>query len=302
MKIIITGANGFVGQNLVPKLLNQGHELFEITIEPEKSKALYGNKTKQFYYSQEKHNKLILEVNKFQPDICIHLASFLTATDDFETLQKLLNANIQFTCNVLDALKSSGVKTFINTGSFAEYYKGDGHLDPAYLYTATKSASRVFVDYYSKSYGFKYFTIAPYTIYGGLDTQKKIIDIIYDSLNNETSLDLTPGNQILDFIHLEDITDFYVEILINAHKIPDGMTFQLGTGIGSTLKDMVRIMEKFTLKSANIKWGGRDYRPRDVMYAVANISNQFHLFGWKPKISLDEGVRIYLKAKNEFKG
>ena len=301
MKIVITGANGFVGQNLVPKLLKQGNELFEITIEPEKSKSLFGNRTKQFYYSQERHGELVAELTGFQPDICIHLASFLTAADDFETLHKLLNANIQFTCNVLDALKTSGVKLFINTGSFAEYYKGDNQLDPAYLYTATKSASRVFVDYYSKTYGFKYITIAPYTIYGGLDTQKKIIDIIYDSLDNETPLSLTPGNQILDFIHLEDVTDFYVEILNKYDNISSGTTFQLGTGVGHTLKDLVKIMERLTSKTANINWGGRDYRPRDVMYAVANISNQFHLFGWKAKISLDQGVRIYLEAKNSSK-
>jgi len=299
MNILITGGNGFVGQNLVPKLVVRGHELLEITIEPEKSKTLFGNKTKQFYYTQKKHNDLIVAINKFQPDVCIHLASFLTAADDIKTLHELLNANIQFTCIVLDALKSCGLKTFINTGSFAEYYKGDGQLDSAYLYTATKTASRIFVDYYSKTYNFKHITIAPYTIYGGLDTQKKIIDLIYDSLNSKKALDLTPGNQILDFIHLEDVTDFYVKILDYNEKIPAGTTFQLGTGIGHTIKDLVSVIEKQTSKSANINWGGKNYRPRDVMFAIANTSNQFHLFGWKAKISLQEGVKRYLDTKAE---
>ncbi len=298
MKIIITGANGFVGQNLVPKLLKQGHELFEITIEPEKSKKLYGDKTIQFYYSQTNHYKLICAINDFHPDACIHLASYLTALDDFDTLQKLLDANIVFLGHVLDALKNSGIKFFINTGSFAEFYNGDGNLDPAYLYTATKTASRIFVDYYSKVYDFKYITIAPYTIYGGSDSQKKIIDILYDSLNNEIPVDTTPGNQVLDFINLEDITDFYVEILNYMDKVSSGLSFQLGTGIGNTLRDIVKIMEDKTAKTANINWGGRSYRPRDVMYAVANISNQFHLFGWQPKISLEQGIEMYLKTKN----
>ena len=299
MKIIITGATGFVGSNLVPKLLKNGHELFEITIEPEKSKALFGNKTNQFYYSQEKHNELIIEINKFKPDVCIHLASFLTAADDFENLHKLLNSNIQFTCNVLDALKEVELKTFINTGSFAEYYKGDGKLDPAYLYTATKTASRIFVDYYSKMYKFKYVTISPYTIYGGIDSQKKIIDIIYESLNSEIPVNLTPGNQMLDFIHIEDVTDFYVNILDYLDDIYSGISFQLGTGVGHTLRDLTWIIEQLTGKKANINWGGKQYRPRDVMYAVANISEQYHLFGWQPTINIEEGIRNYLKSKNE---
>ena len=125
--------------------------------------------------------------------------------------------------------------------------------------------------------------------------------MIYDSLNNETSLDLTPGNQILDFIHLEDVTDFYVKILDYVNQIPSGMSFQLGTGIGHTLKDLVSIMEKQTSKYANINWGGRNYRPRDVMFAVANTSRQFHLFDWKAKISLEEGVKMYLDAKSSSK-
>ncbi len=301
MKIVITGANGFVGQNLVPKLLSQGHELFEVTIEPDKSKALYGNRTIQFDYKQENQNELIIAIGNFQPKACIHLASYLTAADDFDTLHKLLNANINFTCNLLDALKVSGLKTFINTGSFAEYYQGDGQLDPAYLYTATKSASRIFVDYYSKTYNFKYITIVPYTIYGGFDSQKKIIDIIFDSLDSKTPIDLTPGSQLLDFIHLEDITDFFVKILDYTDNIKNGMNFQLGTGHGHTLKDLVCIMEKLTFKKANINWGGRDYRPRDVMFAVANISAQFHQFGWKPEISLEEGVKMYLDTKINLK-
>ena len=297
MKIVITGATGFVGSNLVPKLLKNGHELFEITIEPEKSKALFGESTMQFHYSAERQDDLKGALRNFKPDVCIHLASFLTAADDFETLHKLLNANIQFTCNVLDAVKSSGLKTFINTGSFAEYYKGDGKLDPAYLYTATKTASRIFVDYYSKMYKFKYLTIAPYTIYGGVDSQKKIIDIIYESLNSEIPVDLTPGSQILDFIHLEDVTDFYVNILDYLDDIYNGISFQLGTGVGHTLRDLTRIIEHLTCKKTNINWGGKQYRPRDVMYAVANISKQFHLFGWKPKISLEEGVKTYLQKR-----
>lgn len=297
MKILITGANGFVGQVLVPKLLAKKYELFEITIEPEKSKKLYGESLIQFDYTQNSHHELIQAINSFKPDVCIHLASFLTALDDIETLQKLINANILFTCSVLDALKTCGLKLFINTGSFAEYYKGDGQLDPAYLYTASKTASRIFVDYYSKTYNFKYITIAPYTIYGGKDSQKKIIDILYDSLNCKDSIDITPGNQILDFIHLEDVTDYYVKTLDVIDKISSGMSFQLGTGIGHTLRDLVSIMEKQTSKKANINWGGRFYRPRDVMFAVANTSNQFHLFGWKPKISLEEGVKMYLNEK-----
>ena len=301
MRILISGANGFVGRNLMPKLRNSDNEIYQITTNPEVSRKIYGNKFKLFHYKAHNQDELRTEVENFQPDIYIHLAAFLTANDDHETLVKLLDANILFTCKMLDSLKNSKIKAFINTGTFAEYYKGDGEIDPAYLYAATKSASRIFVDYYSKTYDFKDITITPYTIYGGNDSKKKIIDIIYDSLDNTNSTDLTPGNQILDFIHIEDVIDFYIEVINKISLIPSGTNFELGTGLGHTIKDLVLLFEKYTNKKSNINWGGKDYRPRDVMKAIANTDNAISIVDWEPKISLEDGVKKYLEIKNEAK-
>jgi len=298
MKILITGATGFVGQNLLPKLISKGYSIFEITIEPEKSKQLYASNTYQFFYTGENHQSLVKEINTFKPNVCIHLASYLTSADDYNAMRKLLQANIEFTCSILDALKQSGLSCFINTGSFAEYFQGDGKFDAAYLYTATKTASRSLVSYYSNVYNFKSITVAPYTIYGGIDSQKKIIDLIYDSLNSTIALDLTKGEQILDFIHVDDIADFFILLVENFNLVPSGSGFQLGTGIGHTLKELGEIIEKESGKRANINWGGKEYRPRDVMFAVANTSLQYHLLKWRPKINLAAGVKMYLKKKN----
>jgi nucleoside-diphosphate-sugar epimerase len=302
MKILITGGNGFVGRNLLPKLIDAKYDILQVTTDKEKSQELYGNSINRHYY-QRTNNELKKVVMEYEPEAVIHLASFLTANDDTATMKRLLDTNIFFLCELMDALKESGIKWFLNTGSFAEFYKGDGVFDPAYLYTATKTASRIFVDYYSKAYDFNYMTIAPYTIYGGIDTQKKIIDIIYDSLDNDETISLTPGNQVLDFIHIKDVTDFYITCLSNLNSIPNMTSFQLGTGKGHTLREIVQLMEKFTSKKANINWGGKSYRPRDVMYAVADISQQQRMLNWNSKTSLEEGISIYLKNKllNEVK-
>ena len=303
MRILMTGSTGFVGKNLVPKLLNNNHEILEITIEPEVSKSLYDNQTTQFYFDGHNVQDLTEKTEEFSPELVIHLASFLTSKDDTETMFKLLESNIKFTCTILDSLKNTNLKWFFNVGSFAEYFYGDGSLSPAYLYAATKSASRNFVEYYSSVYDYKYITIVPYTIYGGHDSQKKIIDLIYDSLFSEKAIDLSPGKQILDFINLEDVTDFFISLLENLHTLNDKTTFHLGSGKGYTLRELANIIENITGKKANINWGGKDYRPRDMIYAVANISEQYRLFCWKPKINLEEGVEKYLtiKAKNEIK-
>jgi nucleoside-diphosphate-sugar epimerase len=298
MNIVVTGSTGFVGKKLIPKLINKGHKILEITIEPEVSEKLYGNKTEKYLISDDQE-KFKSKLEAYRPDITVHLASFLSSEDDYQILQKLLNTNIHFYCRLLDALKNTNLKLFINTGTSAEYLYGDGFFAPAYLYSATKIASRAFLDYYSKVYNFKQFTVVPYTIYGGKSSQKKIIDIIYDSINYPTTpIDLSPGDQVLDFIHVDDVTDFYIKILENIEQLPQSTNYHLGTGIGHTLKQVAAIIEQVSQQKTNINWGGKSYRPSDVMYAVAKNDEQLNLFNWSANISLKKGIIDFINGKN----
>jgi len=292
MRILTTGATGFVGRNLLPQLIQKGHTIIEITRSPGKSKSLYGEKTTRqpIGVSQDILRK---NIEEFDPEIVIHLASLLTSKDDFETLQELLDVNIILLSRLLDALKNTNLEFFLNTGTFVEYYRGNNVFDPAYLYSATKTAARSFLDYYARVYHFKQVTVVPYTIYGGDDSQKKIIDIIYDSINSKTPVDLSPGEQVLDFIHIRDVADFYMRVIEHHQNIPGKSNFQLGTGIGTNLKQLAMLIEKVTGSKTNINWGGKAYRPSDVMYAVADIPD---IDFWAPSIKLEEGIAMYLKS------
>lgn len=294
MKIIITGSTGFVGRHLIPKLILKNYQILELTRNLGVSYQLFKGKT-QKHFINEDQNELVKTIEEFKPDVIIHLASFLTSLDDFNSLNKLLDSNITFFCRLLDATKNIDLKLFVNTGTFAEYQNNSNILDPAYLYAATKSASRSFLDYYSKVYNFKQTTVVPYTIYGGNYEQKKIIDIIYDSTINPNTIDLSPGDQILDFIHIDDVTDFYILLIQNQQNILNKTNFQLGTGIGHSLKQVAQIIEKISAKKANINWGGKEYRSSDIMYAVADISERNNTFQWKPKINLIEGIQKLMK-------
>jgi nucleoside-diphosphate-sugar epimerase len=284
MKILVTGSTGFVGKNLVTRLIREDHEILELTRSIKKSKELFGNKTIKLKITDLKFKLKIVE---FNPEIVIHLASYLTSSDKFEDATKLIEVNISFLSKVLDAVSKTSLKLFINTGTFAEYFKGDGNLEPAYFYAATKTASRAFVDYYATTYNFKQCTVVPYTIYGGKDSQKKIIDIIYDSIDSKQPIDLSPGEQVLDFIHVEDVVEFYVTLVNKLDTLDYKTNFQLGTGKGTTLKELAILIENVIGKKTKINWGGKKYRSSDVMYAVADISN----LKWKPRIDLPKGIK-----------
>lgn len=293
-KILITGSTGFVGKHLVNKLLNQGHAILEITRNKRKSSELFGERTSKIEVNDIDFNNKIIE---FGPNIVVHLAAYLTSSDKWSEVEKLIESNILFLCKVLNTVSKLNLDLFINTGTFAEFFKGNDNDIPAYFYAATKTASRSILNYYSHTYNFKHLTVVPYTIYGGEDSTKKVIDLIIESTESKEKLDLSPGEQILDFIHLEDVTSFYEYVIRYRDNIPGTCNFKLGTGIGHSLKQVASIIELVTNKKTNINWGGKKYRKSDIMYAVADMEQINTILDWKPKIKLEDGLLNMIQLK-----
>lgn len=282
MKLLITGGTGFVGRNLIPILLTNKNikKILLFVNNKEKAKKMYSDDKILFTSLLDDYKK---DIEDFQPNKVIHLAAYLTSRNDTEEIDKLLNANIRFGTFLLDALKGCNVSEFLNFGTFAEYRFGAG-IDNAYLYSATKSAFKSILTYYSGLIGFKYYNIVPYSIYGGNDSQKKVIDYIKDSFIEE--VDMTLGEQILDFIHINDVCDFIENLLFHKKEIPNETTFHLGTGQGTSIRELSKILENIYNKKCNINWGKLPYRERDIMYAVAPIGNNLKYLDWKAKIMI----------------
>lgn len=288
-RVLITGGTGYVGRRVVEALMKE--ECVEVAIfvrTIQKARQLFKNYKIEIIDSQSENWKL--EIAHFKPQIVIHLASHLTSNDNPEEINNLIESNILFGAHLLDALKSCDVKLFINTGSSSEYNQ-ENLLEPAYLYAASKTAFRSILKYYQKLLGFKVIHAIPYTIYGGEREGKKVIDYLFES--KKMIVKMSPGEQVLDFIHIDDVVSFFIKIMKNLNKLDDKeYTFFLGTGVGTKIKDVAKIIEKQYKISLNIIWGGIDYRNTDIMYSVAPIENNFESI-WKAQISLEEGILKY---------
>ncbi|WP_421945863.1 NAD-dependent epimerase/dehydratase family protein [Pedobacter sp.] len=285
MNLIITGATGYVGRNLISLFLKStNHKLFAI---------VRGN-AKLPKEVEVINDDADLEVNLISanPDIVIHLASYVTSKAELEEFDKLVDANIIFGNRLLYALKNTSIKHFINVGTFAEYHFNDGDLNPTYLYAATKTAFKSVLKYYSELKGFKYVHVVPYSIYGGVDRQKKIMDILFESLDAEKPTDTSQGIQNLDFIHINDVVEFFLRLVDKISDVKNNDVLYLGTGKTYTLREVSTLIEKLTNKKMNINWGAHPPRERDTFYACAPIGKIQNVLGWKPNISLLEGLKL----------
>ena len=297
MRVLITGATGFVGMNLMPMLEDKcpEAEILLLCRNTAKAKNLFPYKNCKICQSEDWD-----AVRKFQPEVVLHLASLSTSRNDAEIIPELIHSNIMYGVQLLDALKEdTELRLFVNTGSFAEYRYGSDSLNDAYLYAATKSAFRSFAEYYSQLGGYKFVNVIPYTIYGGKPTIKRLMDYILESMDAQSPVDMTLGEQILDFTHVDDLCDFYIHLISHQdelNQVKNGGNFHVGTGVGTSIRHLATLMEQVYGKPCHINWGGRPYRDRDTMYAVAPIAKNMALLNWKAKISLKEGIE---KMKNQ---
>jgi nucleoside-diphosphate-sugar epimerase len=295
MRILLTGGTGFVGKYLLEELLRNN---FDVALLVRQSSNIIENKSLKYVFLYDKNWKI--HVKEFNADVVIHLASYLTSLDDESSLDNLLVSNILFGTHLLDAIKETKLKLFINTGTFAEYEKEN--LSPAYLYAATKTAFRSIIKYYQNKYKFKSVNVIPYTIYGGKDKKKKLIDLIYDSAKTKEPVNMSPGEQILDFIHIDDVVRFYIGLLGNYEKLEkDDYVVHLGTGVGTSPKQIALLMDRNNVKT-NVNWGGISYRPTDTMYSVAPKSELFPLILYNTTISINDGIILYINTINKLNG
>ena len=297
MKIALTGITGFVGMNLMPKLLNSDNSFLTINQNVEKAKELYPEKIYKNFRHVETSE--LRELEAFNPDIVIHLATMTTPRNDAEIIHQMISANIEFGVFLLDSLqKCSNLKLFVNTGTFAEYRYGCQKIENAYLYSASKTAFRAFVDYYANiGKGFKYITAIPYSVYGGKMTVKRLFDYIKESLWATEPVNMTKGEQVLDFIHVDDVAGFYKYVIDHISEFlaveENGREFHLGTGIGTSIRDVATLIEKISGKTCNVNWGARPYRETDIMYAVAPVEKN-QVCGWRAEINLGDGIKRFL--------
>ena len=292
MKVVLTGITGFVGQELMPMLKKEcrGHEFLTLNIDVNDAKEKYPYS--DYANFKHVHTTDLKSVIDFNPDMVLHLATVTTSRNDTEIIHPMISANIEFGVLLLDALsKCTNMKLFVNTGSFAEFRYGEGKYDNAYLYSASKTAFRSFLDYYSSLGGYKYINAIPYTVYGGKMTVKRLLDYIYESLDAPEPVNMTGGEQVLDFVHVSDVASFFVQSIVNFErfiKLNNGENIHLGTGIGHTIREVASVIENKTGKKANINWGALPYRERDIMYAVAPVGKNYDKIGWKANINITQ--------------
>lgn len=291
MNILITGASGFIGSRLTDYLSGKKYHLSVILRKGSSTEQLSPclHKIKIYRYSGSGINELIDIMRASQPSLVIHTASLFLSNHTPGDIQSLVNSNLMFPVQLLEAMSVCGVRRFINTGTSWQHYDTSSYC-PVNLYAATKQAFDDICKYYVEAKLFKVITLKLFDTYGPGDPRKKLLHVLKESIADSISIDMSPGEQKIDLVHIDDICNAYMCSIKSLMKMDEAAMEEYGVASGSpvSLRELVGLYEKVSGKELNVNWGGRPYREREVM---SPWSNYMKVPGWRPAVSIEEGLR-----------
>lgn len=295
MRVLVTGATGFVGRTLIPYIYNRGMQDVTILVRnSEKANTLFSQYAVSMISTEDKG--WMGSVEKCNPDVVLHLAAAFTGQHDQESANRLIEANITFTTMLLEALSKTDCSHFINIGTFSEFRLGAGEYHPNNLYSATKTAERPIIQYYQTISKWNWINVVVYSPYGRYNPYKKVIDYMIEAFDAVQPVAFTKGEQHLDFIHVDDMADFFYTLIQSLPSLKnDYYQLHLGTGEGHSIREVASLMEQVWGRKMNAQWGVRAYSEQDIMHAVAPIEQNIKLLNWKSKIRLREGLEILMR-------
>lgn len=279
--ILLTGATGFVGGNLLKLLLSKNYQVICLV----RNYDNVPSKSQNNITIEELEDSTLLN----SIDVIIHLATYFCPDKypDYSNTQKLIDSNIQFTSKIASLLRFISPDLFLYTESTAQYLNQSQFPN---FYSFTKSVSSEIIEYYLPDKTNLVKLALPDT-YGTADPRPKLFTLLRDNLQRNDSLELSDGYQILNYLYIDDVIEgivFAIERVVYNKKVS---LYRLRSQETQTLRSIVERFEEISEHKLNISWGAKPYRASDVF---ADSDYPQDLPGWESKISLEEGIKRIL--------
>ncbi len=291
--VLLTGGTGFLGARVAAKLLGSGYRVSVLARPDSALDQLERAAGKVDVIRCEVAARCLRDaVAAIRPDAVVHLASVSRGGEDVEAVARMLEANVTLPTLLLAAMREHGVGVFVNTGTSWQNSAGDGY-SPFNVYAGTKQALEALLDCFCAD-GMRAATLRLFDIYGPGDARGKIVDLIATATLRGTTLAMSPGAQVIDLVHVEDAAEAFRVALRHLLARETGGHEVFGvSGERLTLRELARRIGAAAGRDAPIDWGGRPYRPREIMRPWDGYTP---LPGWHPAIALDDGLRGVIEA------
>lgn len=292
MKILMTGSSGFIGSYLTERL-EKDHVLHHLTNDLTEHKAIHD------------------EVLAVKPDIIVHLAARTEVEKSFYEQVTFSEINYVGSINLIEAArKVKNLKNFVFASTMEvygwqpisdevkdytvpkEYISFDENTqpNPNAPYSVAKYGVEKYLEYAHRCYDLPFTAVRQTNSYGRKDNKFFVTEqIISQMLENPNEVNFGYGEPYRNFIFITDLLDAWINIINNPDQV-QGKIFTIGPDNAIKIKDYAqKIADKLNWKG-EINWNTKLFRPGEIYWLNSNHNLITKTLGWKPIVSIDEGL------------
>lgn len=326
MKILVTGAAGFIGYHVCEKLVTLGHtvlgldsinDYYEVSLKIDRLKELgiFDPKDNTVVSSTMHDNFSFIKLNLEDRENLMHLferqafdsvCSLAAQAGVRYSLEKpfaYIDSNITGFLNILESCRHHNVKKLVYASSSSVYGLSDkipfstsDKVDtPISLYAATKKSNELMAHTYSHLFGIETIGLRFFTVYGPWGRPDMAMFLFTDAILNDKPIKVfNGGNLSRDFTYIDDIVEGVIATLINSSKNKDlYKLYNIGNSQPVKLTDFILEIERVVGKTARKEM--LPMQPGDVEKTWADVSGLEKDFGYKPKTPISIGIRNFVE-------
>ena len=290
MRILLTGASGFLGSALARHFVAAGNKV-SLILRPS-SRLLRLHDIKGAFDIERcatdcEISEFILRVN---PDVVIHTAC--TYDRKGENILEIVDTNVRFGLQLLKSIKLLEKSiTFINTGTdlppeVSQYALTKHQFSQWGKVVAAQSLGQL-----------RFINVLLQHMYGPGDDQSKFTShVIHACQSNVPNLKLTLGEQKRDFVYIDDVVNGYDSLIKCKDMFDPFIDVPIGSGTAPTVRQFIELVHSLTGSSTQLDFGVIPYRDNEAMHCQADLKIMTQI-GWKPIYDLESGLKKYIEME-----
>jgi len=303
---LVTGATGFIGTALVRRLLAEKFEVACLVRGSSRNlSALAGLSGVKVIAVPSFHTEQLKPaLAGTSVEVVFNLASY-GVHQEHRDPQQLIDGNLGILTHVLEATSRWPMRKFIHASSCSEYgsprpsksgVSEAEPLRPVSLYGAAKTASFVYGNALASTFGIPFVALRLFGVFGPGETRQRLVPYLIQRLQREESAELTPGEQVRDFLYIDDVIDAFLAAA-QEEGLEPGRAYNVCSGqpvrvreIGEAVADAIQKPRRL------LHWGKRAYREDEPEWLVGDNSQFKRATSWRPQLSLNRGIHRMIEA------